>query len=850
MAAWFFGFVSGVVRNSRTFHPDGRVFRCTAEPLGSTDPSLARAADQLAGAVLLRIGMGVMKRGMPRWLAKLVPDAPSIAMRFSSGEIRLERRPGEDLDLLCTAGGDRLWKLLLNLMLGGKMYGLHPFDYFRNVYYAQVPYRIDGGTRDVWIRLVPGRGQETSAAGLPQDAPAREQDLTNAVAGNAAIVIEIQPVDGDATPFVPIARIRFEEEIQIDQEALHFDPVAGRGFEPHGFFTEVRKVVYPVSAHSRPASALERVRREQENRLTRAGRFLEEREGITREGALPGTRRLRAWLKFLSALAGLVFVVFAIYMAARLSSDHPVAVQTKPGWGYSYPTDYPNDAMHFMYGSTGGERTDGLPYWFWVALPEIFSDDLPDHQKGQGYKSFGMIYEDGKDPKYDLPVGVSMRHFRGLDVVYLNCAACHTGTYRDYEGGPVHVVPGMPANTFNLGAWGNFLTSVVKKESFTPQRMMDQIDKMQDDPHRLVDKPDLINRLIFKYYAVALMRQQLITLGDRLSFIHTESWGPGRVDTFNAPKALLNFPMKRGMKSDGPNAEPDPKVGPDPKELIGNADFPSVWNQEPREGMRLHWDGNNLSVNERNLSAAFGTGAYPPTLDTPRVLRTANYLKTATPPPMPSEHIDGTLASSGKPIYEEYCARCHGFRERPFRQTKPDNDQAARGECKHLDSKEKELVGTVECIEDIGTDRWRLNSYTWPLAVNQSTLYAGYEEAWGFAPPYPQRFNHFRKQPGYANAPLDGIWLRAPYLHNGSVPNLWELLTPQEERTKTFCRGNDVYDYRNVGFVYEMKDGKCNFFVFDTSKPGNGKEGHSGEKFGTRLQPQEKWALIEYLKTF
>ena len=102
---------------------------------------------------------------------------------------------------------------------------------------------------------------------------------------------------------------------------------------------------------------------------------------------------------------------------------------------------YPNDAMHFMYGSTGGERTDGLPYWFWVALPEIFSDDLPDHQKGQGYKSFGMIYEDGKDPKYDLPVGVSMRHFRGLDVVYLNCAACHTGTYRDYEGGPVHVVP-------------------------------------------------------------------------------------------------------------------------------------------------------------------------------------------------------------------------------------------------------------------------------------------------------------------------------------------------------------------------------------------------------------------------
>ena len=44
-----------------------------------------------------------------------------------------------------------------------------------------------------------------------------------------------------------------------------------------------------------------------------------------------------------------------------------------------------------------------------------------------------MIYEDGKDPRYDLPVGVSMRHFRGLDVVYLNCAACHTGIVRDED---------------------------------------------------------------------------------------------------------------------------------------------------------------------------------------------------------------------------------------------------------------------------------------------------------------------------------------------------------------------------------------------------------------------------------
>ena len=81
---------------------------------------------------------------------------------------------------------------------------------------------------------------------------------------------------------------------------------------------------------------------------------------------------------------------------------------------------------------------------------------------------------------------------------------------------------------------------------------------MQDDPRRLVPKLDLINRLILRYYAIYLMRDQLITLGQRLSFFDNSTWGPGRVDTFNAPKALLNFPMEHA----------------DPKELMGNADFP------------------------------------------------------------------------------------------------------------------------------------------------------------------------------------------------------------------------------------------------------------------------------------
>jgi hypothetical protein len=798
IAAAFFGFLSGVIRNSRTFHPDGRVFRGTIRSLQPVDESYARAAEQLAGSVLMRIGMGLMKKGSPLWMADRIPDAPSVAMRIASapGGITMGGPSADCLDLLCTAGGDRLWKLVLNLATGGWMFGLHKFDYFKNLYHADVPYRIDGGNRDVWIRLVP----DVETPGFPQDGPARENGLTLAVARHAVLRVEVQPVEDAHQPFVPIAEIRFDEEIEIDQEALHFDPFSARGFEPHGFLTEVRKSVYPASAGERAASVSERVHRQQAGVASRLASYTEH------EFASTPPRRWRKWVKLGGVLAAVLIVIFVIYMATRLTEDRPV--------------EYADDVQHFEYGSTGGERTDGIPYWFWVSLPELFPEYLPDKKPGRGYSAFGMIYEPGKDPRYDLPIGMSMREFRGIEVVYLNCAVCHTSTVRDAPGATPRIVPGMPAHTFDLGAWGKFLTTIPTDQKFTPQRLLDQISKMQNAPRRRVDKPDLINRLIFRYLAAYLMRDQLLILGQRLRFINKDIWGPGRVDTFNAPKALLNFPMEKSA---------------DPKELIGNVDFPSIWYQGSRKGMQLHWDGNNTSVDERNLSAAFGTGAYPPTLDVDRVLRTAKWLETAKPPVYPYP-IDGSLAAAGQHIYEEYCTRCHGTREPPFRHDPPQPN---------------ELVGTVVPIEKIGTDRWRLDSYTWVLAVNQSTLYAGYEKDWGFDPPYPQRFSHFRKQPGYANSPLDGIWLRAPYLHNGSVPNLWELLKPEKERVGSFYRGNDVYDPKNVGFVSTVAEQDSRkFFLFNTQVPGNGNGGHTGPAFGTDLPDGDKWALIEYLKTF
>ncbi len=96
------------------------------------------------------------------------------------------------------------------------------------------------------------------------------------------------------------------------------------------------------------------------------------------------------------------------------------------------------------------------------------------------------------------------------------------------------------------------------------------------------------------------------------------------------------------------------------------------------------------------------------------------------------------------------------------------------------------------------------------------------------------------------SVPLDGLWLRAPYLHNGSVPSLTDLLEPAAQRPTRFWRGYDVYDPVRVGFVTSGPEAERLGTFFDITRPGNSNDGHP---YGTDLSPADKRALIEYLKT-
>jgi hypothetical protein len=98
----------------------------------------------------------------------------------------------------------------------------------------------------------------------------------------------------------------------------------------------------------------------------------------------------------------------------------------------------------------------------------------------------------------------------------------------------------------------------------------------------------------------------------------------------------------------------------------------------------------------------------------------------------------------------------------------------------------------------------------------------------------------------YAARPLYGIWAAAPFLHNGSVPTLYDLLQPPERRPKTFALGARQYDPVKLGFAVETSCSQPDCLV-DTTRTGDGNGGHL---WGTDLSEADRMALLEYLKSY
>ncbi len=437
------------------------------------------------------------------------------------------------------------------------------------------------------------------------------------------------------------------------------------------------------------------------------------------------------------------------------------------------PAEPPRPDMHFKYGSVGIEAEEGLPYWIWQVLPRMFPDKLPG-----GYASLGFVWEPGQE----LPIGFSKKDVLGSARVAVNCAFCHTATYRISPAAARVVVPGGATTIGSPQDFSRFLEATAADPRFNSSDMLEAIGQM--------GTLSWSDSLAYRFLLIPGTRRALNRHREEFAWMDERpDWGPGRIDPLNPFKfRQLEQPIDR---------------------TIGNSDMTPLWALPLRDGKALHWDGLNPSFDEVLVSSAIGNGASPKSVDIESLERIGRWLRDLTPPRYPFA-IDQTLADRGAGVFASTCASCHA----------PDGPR----------------MGEVIPIDEIGTDRHRLETWT-PASAQAFNAYAAGK---------PWQFQSFRKTNGYVAAPLDGVWLNAPYLHNGSVPTLADLLEPVERRPARFVRGYDVYDPVGVGFVTSGPDAEREGRRFEVDQPGNGNVGHL---YGTALASEDKVALIEFLKT-
>jgi mono/diheme cytochrome c family protein len=185
-------------------------------------------------------------------------------------------------------------------------------------------------------------------------------------------------------------------------------------------------------------------------------------------------------------------------------------------------------------------------------------------------------------------------------------------------------------------------------------------------------------------------------------------------------------------------------------------------------------------------------------------------------PPVYPKPINEDLAAKGNKIFNANCAGCHGT-------------YGKEGKYPNLLIPE-EIIQTDSAL------------YTANYANPQFVEW--FNKSWFTTGDHPAQLVPYR---GYIAPPLDGIWITAPYLHNGSVPDL-ETLLDSKKRPVYWQRSfvNPVYKYDIPGWTYEVKDAPLGSEVYNTTLKGFGNYGHT---FGDKLSASERKAVIEYLKT-
>ncbi|MEL7024259.1 MAG: di-heme-cytochrome C peroxidase [Pseudomonadota bacterium] len=446
-----------------------------------------------------------------------------------------------------------------------------------------------------------------------------------------------------------------------------------------------------------------------------------------------------------------------------------------------------------------------------------------------------------------LPVGFSRdQDDDGQVWVGLTCAACHTGEVH-FGDTKMRIDGGQSLLDFD-----RFERSVVDAMSATlaDTQKFDRFARrvLKDRATDITAIGDLRDALVQRTEELAARRRMNATDID---------YGHGRLDAFGQ---IFNAAAVEFIHEPGNRRAPDAPVS-----------YPVLWSAPHLDVVQ--WNGSAPNANPgplvQNVTTALAVYGqitvrpsdhrYESSIDIDNLARIQNWLYELKSPQWPEEVL-GALSEDriarGQVLYGAHCQECHQLAER--------------------DDPKRQLETTLVTVADIGTDPRAAENFVNArsssgflngekvavlagerMGETTATINLVVHAAMGAILKHPIdateaaisdyhsvfKANIDDHPDHYKARPLDGIWSSAPYLHNGSVPTIYDLLLPPEERPARFYVGSRQLDTERVGLENDPhEDG----FMFNTNLVGNGNGGHT---YGTALSKEQRLDLLEFLKT-
>ncbi len=520
------------------------------------------------------------------------------------------------------------------------------------------------------------------------------------------------------------------------------------------------------------------------------------------------------------------------------------------------------DRAEYYWGSQGSAL---LSYDVYLALRLAGSDEL--FNSPVVADEFGLLNDqpDLKNNPDSLPVGVAksvvtVGQFKG-SYAGLTCAACHTGQIQ-YKGKQIRIDGGF-ANRFDLYAWIKALSASLDEVINEPAKFSELVQRAR--VRGPVDEQEFRNRLVKDAVNVREHFQR--------SFTVPFPPGPGRTDGLESISNSITS-IYTGIPENS-----RPSIAPVKPPFLWNAPH-AAW---------VEWSGVIDNPLHRNFGETLGvfarydltsatpeSGLFESTTDVKGLIHLEGLLRRLAPPMWPASvlgELDQGRVKAGAQLFDKHCVECHSTYPYRWSDTRKKNMRNIENAMVS-----KDVIGT--------DDAQMLNAIFSPAPTTQTGHLSGYfkdqtvvprgmfngvmmslligrsvKSAGTFTQDQIQDMNgyvNFGAEPrkpaprlSYKASTRDGTWSNGPFLHNGSVPNLYELLLPASKRSKTFYIGRD-FDPIKLGVdTSEQARG----YLFDTSLIGNSNAGHSFEEqpgkgvIGPALTETERYALIEYVKS-